>query len=139
MTPLQEKVQYLLDEYAQRTGKPISGRELSARLGKSRNHLSQIMNDGLIPSGEVLVKLAKVLEVGQQEQRRLMLAALHTKAQSRARDSFWLRFSIDLSDDLMAQNEQYEAFLETIGRLREFQEWSQTSPRGDRSEEADES
>lgn len=92
-------------------------------LGKSRNHISQIMNDGLVPSGEVLIQLAGVLGATDDELRELVLSAMRTKAGGRSRDTFWLKQALELTDSLMKHIEQYRAFLEKEGKLDEFQAW----------------
>lgn len=122
-TPLQQKVLDLVAAFEAREGRSLSGRELSSMLGKSRNHISQIMNDGLVPSGEVLIKLAQVLGASDEELRDLVLSAMRTKAGGRARDTFWLKQALELTDALMSNVEQYRAFLEQQGQLEEFQRW----------------
>lgn len=122
-TPLQNKVRELVAAFEARENRTVSGRELSSMLGKSRNHISQIMNDGLVPSGEVLIKLAEVLGASDEDLRELVLAAMRTKAGGRARDTFWLKQALELTDALMSNIEQYRAFLEQQGQLEAFQKW----------------
>ncbi|MEZ6196868.1 MAG: helix-turn-helix transcriptional regulator [Planctomycetota bacterium] len=111
MTPLQETVYRLIADYEARNERKLSGRELSAMIGKSRNHLSQIMNDGLVPSGEVLLKLGEALEADEETQRQLVLDAMRTKIGDRARDTFWLRHALELTDSLVERVDGFEEFL----------------------------
>lgn len=134
MTPLQEKVQELISSYQERHSVDLSGRELSGLLGKSRNHLSQIMNDGLVPSGEVLVRLGEVLEADDEQKRDLLLCAMRTKASTRARDAFWLEQALELTDGLMDRISSLEKYLRETGQHEEFHNWAvsgkRTRPKG---------
>ncbi|MEE9394645.1 MAG: helix-turn-helix transcriptional regulator [Planctomycetota bacterium] len=123
MTPLQTKVSRLISDFELRQGRRISGRELSSRIGKSRNHLSQILNDGLVPSGEVLMKLAGVLELDKEMRDELVLDAMRTKVVDRARDCFWLEHALDLNDRNVARAGHYDTFLANRGLYDEFVEW----------------
>ncbi|MCB9832708.1 MAG: helix-turn-helix transcriptional regulator [Planctomycetes bacterium] len=119
MTPLQAKVAELITAYERQHGTRLSGREIADRLGKSRNHLSQIMNDGLVPSGEALMSLADVLEASAEDRDDLVMAALRTKAGARSRDSFWLEKALELLDELGAM----KRFLDDQGQAEAFRAW----------------
>src|SRR5438128_629556 len=88
-TPFQEELIRLIAMYASANGN-LSGRALSARLGKSNNHLWQILNRGMIPSGPALLDLALVLGLSQVETDGLILKAVETKSIVRSRDTFWI-------------------------------------------------
>ena len=113
MTPLQEMISRLMLAYEKRVGRKVSGREFSTMLGKSRNHISQVLNDGLVPSGDVIVKLGEVLAVDDEERRELMMAAMETKAKGHSHDTFWLREAIaivnNLTDDLACARDYVES------------------------------
>lgn len=128
-TPLQTMIGQLIENYEEAYGEALSGRELSSMLGKSRNHLSQIMNDGLIPSGDVLSKLCDVLEATEVERRELMLAAMRTKAQGRARDTFWLKRALEMCDDFQAEIEGLRQYLQKQGKLDDYEKWSKRRQR----------
>ena len=124
MTPLQQKIQDLIESYEHRTGMHISGRELSHMLGKSRNHLSQIMNDGLVPSGEVIALMAEVLGAEDEERRDLMIAAMRTKATGRARDTYWLDMALGMVEDTDERVEELEDYIRTKDLAADFEKWA---------------
>ena len=143
VTLLQRRVKELIERWEARKKERLSGGRLAALLGKSRNLLSQIMNDGLIPSGEVLMKLGRVLEADENEQRELVLAAMKTKAQGRARDTFWLQQALDLSEKLHQRVMALTEFLKVTEQLEEFERWAGSrrqgkKKRGQSSEAAEE-
>ncbi|MCA9323360.1 MAG: helix-turn-helix transcriptional regulator [Planctomycetes bacterium] len=123
MTPLQKQVNDLIARFEEREQRRVSGRELSTMLGKSRNHLSQILNDGLVPSGEVLVQFAKLLGASDEERRELLIAAMQTKVETRSRDSFWLQHALDLTGELMSQLRSHREFVRSIVRESELDAW----------------
>lgn len=127
MTPLQKKVFDCVVKYESKHAVSLSGRELSLQLGKSRNHMSQIMNDGLVPSGDALVKFAEHLGCGDKETRDLLLAAMQTKAETRTRDGFWLSHALEFTSGLNDRVDLFIAYLESIGKLKDFERWSKTS------------
>jgi hypothetical protein len=77
-------------------GKVASGRELSAALGRSANHLNLMLNKGFVPSGEAVLDLARVLELTEAETEAMVRAAIITKASRRSRDRFWLTEALRL-------------------------------------------
>jgi transcriptional regulator with XRE-family HTH domain len=123
VTPLQETVNKLIAEFEAKHERRLSGRELSAMIGKSRNHLSQIMNDGLVPSGEVLLRLGEALEASEELKRQLVLDAMRTKIGDRARDTFWLQHALELTDSLSDRLDSFETFLAQRGMLADFETW----------------
>ncbi len=123
MTLLQRRVKELIDRWEAKNSERLSGGRLATLLGKSRNLLSQIMNDGLIPSGEVLTKLGEVLGADETDQRELMLAAMKTKAQGRARDTFWLSQALDLTEKLHQRVIALTDYLNSTNQLEEFERW----------------
>src|SRR5262245_52142081 len=88
-TPFQIELIRLIEAHAGSLGE-TSGRALSARLGKSSNHLWQILNRGMIPSGPAILDLARVLDLEQAETEGLILKAIETKGSTRSRDGFWI-------------------------------------------------
>lgn len=71
-------------------GRITSGREVSAELGRSANHLSLMLNSDFVPSGEAVLDIARVLGLDEEERDQLVRAAIETKATVRSRDRFWL-------------------------------------------------
>ena len=88
-TPFQAELVRSLEAYTNGSGR-LSGRQLSLLLGKSANHLSQMLNDGLVPAGQTILEMAQVLELDQAGTDRLIRAAMETKAHQRSRDNFWI-------------------------------------------------
>jgi transcriptional regulator with XRE-family HTH domain len=124
VTILQRRVRELIERYEAKHSVKLSGGELSARLGKSRNHLSQILNDGLVPSGELLSRLAHVLEASEEDHRELLLCAMKVKAQGRARDTFWLQQALDLLEQLNGKIAVYVDYLQLHQRTQDFEQWA---------------
>ena len=77
-TPFQLELIRHIENHASELGS-TSGRSLSARLGKSSNHLWQILNRGMVPSGEAILDISRLLGLGQAETDGLILAAIETK------------------------------------------------------------
>ena len=123
MTPFQRKVQDLIDACEKREGLGMSGRELSLKLGKSRNHISQIMNDGLIPSGDMLQRLVRTLGGTLEDRRELALHAMRAKSVARTRDTYWLREALAAIADVERRLAWAEDFVATRGLLREYGDW----------------
>ncbi len=92
-------------------------------VGKSQNLLSQIMNDGLVPSGEVLLLLGESLGANEEDRRELVMAAMRVKAESRSRDTFWLQHAIELTDSLVNRVDDMKRFLESNGQMDAFEQW----------------
>ena len=124
-TPFQRALAIHVREYTGRSG--LSGRGLSKAMGKSANHLSQIINDGLIPSGPALLDMTKFLGLDQDETDALIQAALITKMRGRSRDSFWLRESARLIEardheiksmrDFLLRSSLYEDYIRWRDRV----------------------
>src|SRR5687767_1934700 len=83
-TPFQLELIRLIGERGSVLG-GTSGRSLSARLGKSSNHVWQILNRGMVPSGQAILDIARVLDLSEGETEGLVLKAVETKAQTRSR------------------------------------------------------
>lgn len=128
MTPLQQLFKRLIEQWEAKHGEHMTGGKLAQILGKSRNLLSQIMNDGLVPSGEVLVKLGQVLEAGDDDIRELMISAMKTKALGRARDTFWLAQALELGEILNGRIKAFTQYLKETDQLEEFEQWIEKRP-----------
>ncbi len=124
-TPFQNAVRRLIRRYEERHGAKLSGRELSLRVGKSPTHLSQILNDGLIPSGKALLALGRALDAAPSEIRDLLVQAMKTKARGRARDTFWLDAALEMSDELVHEISELRGYLESRGLLSAYDEGHQ--------------
>jgi hypothetical protein len=116
--------QALLSDFIQRHSLD-SGRSLSVKMGKSANHLSQILNDGLIPSGPGVIDMAGFLGLDQDGTDALIRAAIQTKMESRSRDSFWLRESARMLEAREKEVELLTRFLQRIGKYETFLDWRQ--------------
>ncbi len=92
-TPFQREMVRHLGPHSGEGGK-VSGRELSAILGRSSNHISLMLNDGFVPSGPTIVEMAEVLRLSEVDRDRLLFAAVETKATQRSRDAFWLEYAL---------------------------------------------
>ncbi len=123
LTPLQAKIRKLIAEYNGSNDCRLTDRDVSAMVGKSQNLLSQIMNDGLVPSGEVLLLLGESLGASEEDRRELVMAAMRAKAESRSRDTFWLQHAIELTDSLVNRVDEMKRFLESQGQLDAFEQW----------------
>jgi hypothetical protein len=117
--------QALLLEHIQRrtveTGD--SGRSLSLSMGKSANHLSQILNDGLIPSGPGIIDMAAFLGLDQDGTDGLIRAAIRTKMEGRSRDSFWLRESARMLEAKEQEVDSMQRYLHRMGMYESFLDW----------------
>jgi len=112
-----------MSAYEEKVGQRISGRELSLRIGKSRNHISQILNDGLVPSGEVLSALGRHLEADDADMNRLLLSAMRTKVIKRARDSYWLREALEMMSHVGHERNNLRRFIESSGEWEPYVAW----------------
>lgn len=110
-TPFQRELVGILESYG--AGKErISGRQLSRKLGKSANHLSQMLNDGLVPSGQTILEMCRILDLDEDTRDGLIRAAMETKAQQRSRDNFWINHTTRMLHKLEEQLRLHRAFLE---------------------------
>jgi transcriptional regulator with XRE-family HTH domain len=128
LTPLQSKIRKLIHDHNRANDCSLSDRDVSALVGKSQNLLSQIMNDGLVPSGEVLLLLGEALGANEEERRELVMAAMRAKAESRSRDTFWLQHALELTDSLVSRVDEMKRFLESQGQLDAFEQWLGVKP-----------
>jgi hypothetical protein len=121
-TPFQLELIRLIAERGPRLG-TTSGRELSARLGKSSNHLWQILNRGMVPSGEAILDIARLLELTETETEGLVLKAIETKGQTRSRDHFWIGQVHEMVVRRDAEVALLLGFVEERGLADAFREW----------------
>ena len=127
-TPFQIELIRLIDAHQKDLGE-ASGRALSARLGKSSNHLWQILNRGMVPSGEAILDITRLLGLGQAETEGLILAAIETKGRTRSRDRFWITRVCEMVTRRDAEIRDVRDFLKEFGLSKAFSEWKD-SPRG---------
>lgn len=120
VTPFQKELVAAIDAY-NKDGTRMSGRMLSTLLGKSANHISQILNDGFVPSGPAILDMARVLELDTDGTDVLIRAAMETKASQRSRDSFWITETTRMLKAADAEIGLYEAFLEERGLREDFE------------------
>lgn len=107
-----------------------SGRALSARLGKSSNHLWQILNRGMIPSGAAILDIARVLALTHDETEGLILKAIETKGLTRSRDSFWIQQVGEMVARRDAEIAAALRFLDERGLRPDFSAWRASSDAG---------
>ena len=100
-----------------------SGRALSERLGKSSNHLWQILNRGMVPSGPAVLDIARLLNLTAAETEELILKAIETKAETRSRDRFWITQVREMVARRDAEYALAMEFLEIRGELQAFRDW----------------
>ncbi|MAG57755.1 MAG: hypothetical protein CMJ83_15820 [Planctomycetes bacterium] len=122
-TPFQRSLVGFIDGYS-KDGQRMSGRKLSQLLGKSANHISQMLNDGFIPSGPAILEMAEVLRLGQDDTDELIRGAMQTKASQRSRDNFWINETNRMLEAMEARHEAYEAFLKKEGLEERFDSYA---------------
>jgi hypothetical protein len=121
-TPFQVELIRLIAERRPVIGE-ASGRGLGARLGKSSNHLWQILNRGMVPSGPALLDIARVLALSDAETEGLILRAIETKAETRSRDRFWIGRVRDMVARRDAQIAELEEFVASRGLDGALRDW----------------
>ncbi|NRA94912.1 MAG: hypothetical protein HRU14_01740 [Planctomycetes bacterium] len=127
-TPFQVTLVRFIETYSDE-GERMSGRKLSNLLGKSANHISQMLNDGFVPSGPAIVDMASVLKLTSSERDGLIRAAMETKASQRSRDNFWINETWRMLAESDAEKERLVGFLAEQGLLDGFLAWSDNRPK----------
>ena len=135
-TPFQKELVARLEAFGNK-GERVSGRQLSLLLGKSANHLSQMLNDGLVPSGQTILDMADVMVLSQAEADALIRAAMETKAAQRSRDNFWINQTTRMLRQAETEIQVYRSFLDQSGLIEAFEDFAQAS-QGEAGEEAGE-
>jgi hypothetical protein len=130
-SPFQIELIRLIDAHQSELGE-ASGRALSARLGKSSNHLWQILNKGMIPSGAAILDIARVLALTHDETEGLILKAIETKGRTRSRDNFWIQKVGEMVARRDAEIAAALRFLDERGLRTDFSAW-RASGHGGRS------
>lgn len=130
MTPFQNRMNDLILRWESESGHRMTGGRLAGMLNKSRNLLSQIVNDGLVPSGAVIVDLSDVLGCDEEETTQLLLAAMQTKAGTRSRDTFWLREALGLVKLIQDRSDKKDEFMKEHGLLDAFKKWLKEKSKG---------
>ena len=121
-TPFQQALVLCIEAYS-RNGQGMSGRKLSGLLGKSANHISQMLNDGFVPSGQAILDMARVLELTEAERDRLIRAAMETKAAQRSRDQFWINETSRMLKSADDERDRVRRFLQSKGLTSEYEAW----------------
>jgi len=122
-TPFQRVLVHHI-ESCTRGGEKMSGRRLSRLLGKSANHISQMLNDGFVPSGPAILDMAGVLELDQAGLDMLIRAAMQTKADQRSRDNFWITETHRMLEEMEDRESVLLEFLKQEGLEEAFADWS---------------
>ena len=125
-TPFQKSLVDCLEGYTAGP-KRMSGRQLSLLLGKSANHISQMLNDGLVPSGQTILEMADVLKLDQAETDVLIRAAMETKANQRSRDNFWINQTNRILKQADAELAQFREFVSRNGMADAWQQFKVTT------------
>jgi hypothetical protein len=128
-TPFQLELIRLIEDHAPELGS-TSGRSLSSRLGKSSNHLWQILNRGMVPSGEAILDISRLLGLDQAETEGLILAAIETKGRTRSRDRFWITRVCEMVSRRDDEMRAALAFLQECGLSQAFSDWKDSTIRG---------
>jgi len=105
-TPFQAVLVREIRDYSE-GGERMSGRKLSMLLGKSANHISQMLNDSFVPSGAAILEIAETLGLSQERLDELIRAAMETKGSQRSRDHFWIQHAMRM----LAQKDEEVALL----------------------------
>lgn len=126
-TPFQEVLVREIEAYSN-DGQRMSGRRLSQMLGKSGNHISQMLNDGFVPSGPAILEIAEILELDAERTDALIRAAMLTKAGQRSRDQFWINETLRMLDREADKRSMMTEFLTEEGLLGRFIEWKKSRP-----------
>jgi hypothetical protein len=113
-TPFQKELVSHIESYVEGEVH-MSGRQMSTLLGRSANHVSQMMNDGLVPSGAAILEMAEVLHLDRAATDRLIRAAMETKAGQRSRDNFWIAESLRMIEGFEDEKKAFEEFLDLEG------------------------
>ena len=100
-----------------------SGRALSERLGKSSDHLWQILNRDMVPSGPAILDIARLLDLTDTETEELILRAIETKEQTRSRDRFWIGRIREMVERRDAELRLATEFMEARGLAPAFRDW----------------
>lgn len=128
LTPFQELlIEHLRVRVAALGG---SGRALSLQMGKSASHMSQIINDGLVPSGPSIIEMAGFLGLNRDETDGLIRSAMLTKMEGRSRDSFWLRESERMLAAKEVEIDLLVRFLHRSGLYDDYLAWRDANRNG---------
>lgn len=119
-SPFQQEIALLIARYEAQKGVRVTGQLLGELTQRSRNHLSNIMNDGLVPSAEAVAVLCRVLEATQSESMAILMAGLRTKSEG-PRQLHWLQESVRLIDQLEDELSAQRRYLEEQGLWEQFQ------------------
>lgn len=118
-TPFQKALVVHLQDFAG-GDVALSGRQLSLLMGRSPNHMSQIVNDGFIPSGQTILEMAEVLHLDRAQTDALIRAALETKVKQRSRDQFWILQTKRMLEASEKEARAVRDFLEAEGLKARF-------------------
>jgi len=125
-TPFQKELVTRLEAFGN-SGERMSGRQLSLLLGKSANHLSQMLNDGLVPSGQTILDMADVMGLSQEETDNLIRAGMETKAMQRSRDNFWINQTTRMLNRAEDELQIYRSFLDESGLTEAFDTFAEAT------------
>lgn len=120
-TPFQKVLVGHFERFAHDKGVSLSGRQFSVLFGRSANHISQMLNDGFVPSGETILEMAEKMHLDREGTDQLIRAALETKAGKRSRDHFWINETLRMLKKADADRSDVLAFLKKQGIAEAFE------------------
>ena len=126
-TPFQEEVSRLIASYEETQKVKMTGRLLGELTHRSRNHLSNIMNDGLVPSAEAVSAMCHVLGATPDAYVAILMAAMRTKSEG-PRKLAWLEEAMTQIDRLQQELSHHAAFIEEKGLMDEFRQRNKETP-----------
>jgi transcriptional regulator with XRE-family HTH domain len=126
-TPFQQELSRLIARYEAENNVRMTGTLMGSLTGRSRNHLSNIMNDGLVPSAEATTSLCRKLGATDTEFEAVLMAGLRTKSDG-PRDLQWLKQAVHQIDRIQGVLDGYVCFLQEKGLADEFQQYRRSEP-----------
>ena len=126
-THFQKQLSRLIARYERANNVRMTGQLLGNLTQRSRNHLSNIMNDGLIPSAEATSALCRTLNATDEEYVAILMAGLRTKSEG-PRKLQWLQEAMAQIDRIQGDLDAHAAFLKGKGLMTEFQQSRRNTP-----------
>ena len=83
----------------------------------------------MVPSGEAILDISRLLGLGRAETDGLILAAIETKGRTRSRDRFWITRVCEMVSRRDAEMRGARAFLAECGLSQAFSDWKDSSRR----------
>jgi hypothetical protein len=126
-THFQKQLSRLIARYERANNVRMTGQLMGNLTQRSRNHLSNIMNDGLIPSADATSALCRTLNATDEEYIAILMAGLRTKSEG-PRKLQWLQEAMAQIDRIQGDLDAHAAFLKGKGLMTEFQQSRRNTP-----------